>query len=227
MSELPADLPPGQKAEVLLQALPWLERFAGTRVVVKYGGNAMVDTELQRAFAEDVRFLHQVGMQPIVVHGGGPQISAMLDRLQIASEFRGGLRVTTPEAMAVVRMVLTGQVQRDLVPAPGEAGPDPFDAQVSGVGHHLGGVVGLAVARELALSGGRHDSPLRLDINYDEFRIVASLSYQAAEQPDPAQETEEERMTRELELRLIRHFADQVTLSEQRERQSLRLVFQT
>ena len=115
MSELTADLPPGQKAEVLLQALPWLERFAGTRVVIKYGGNAMVDAELQRAFAEDVRFLHQVGMAPIVVHGGGPQISAMLDRLQIASEFRGGLRVTTPEAMAVVRMVLTGQVQRDLV----------------------------------------------------------------------------------------------------------------
>ncbi|WP_454084704.1 acetylglutamate kinase [Georgenia sp. Marseille-Q6866] len=115
MTELPDSLRPDQKAEVLLQALPWLRRFAGTRVVIKYGGNAMVDENLQRAFAADVLFLHQVGMQPVVVHGGGPQISAMLDRLQIASEFRGGLRVTTPEAMAVVRMVLTGQVQRDLV----------------------------------------------------------------------------------------------------------------
>ena len=115
MSDPAATLPPDQKAAVLVQALPWLERFAGTRVVVKYGGNAMIDADLQRAFAEDIRFLHQVGMQPIVVHGGGPQISAMLDRLQIASEFRGGLRVTTPESMAVVRMVLTGQVQRDLV----------------------------------------------------------------------------------------------------------------
>ncbi|MFC4556414.1 acetylglutamate kinase [Georgenia faecalis] len=109
------DLYPHQKAEVLIQALPWLERFAGARVVVKYGGNAMIDPELQRAFAEDVLFLHRVGMHPIVVHGGGPQISAMLDRLGLATEFRGGLRVTTPEVMDVVRMVLTGQVQRELV----------------------------------------------------------------------------------------------------------------
>ncbi len=108
-------LGPQDKAEVLVQALPWLERFAGSRVVIKYGGNAMVDADLQRSFAQDVRFLHQVGMQPIVVHGGGPQISEMLDRLAITSEFRGGLRVTTPEAMEVVRMVLTGKVQRQLV----------------------------------------------------------------------------------------------------------------
>ena len=111
----PLDLTPAQRAEVLVEALPWLRDLDGALVVVKYGGNAMVDEQLQRAFAADVLFLHQVGMQPVVVHGGGPQISAMLDRLQIASEFRGGLRVTTPEAMAVVRMVLTGQVQRDLV----------------------------------------------------------------------------------------------------------------
>jgi len=115
MTDLPDNLRPDQKAEVLIQALPWLQRFAGTRVVIKYGGHAMVDERLQRAFAADIQFLHQVGMQPIVVHGGGPQISAMLDRLGIVSEFRGGLRVTTPEAMKVVRMVLTGQVQRDLV----------------------------------------------------------------------------------------------------------------
>ncbi|MEE6282646.1 acetylglutamate kinase [Georgenia sp. MJ170] len=113
--ELADELRPDQKAEVLIAALPWLERFAGTRVVIKYGGNAMVDDRLKRAFAADVQFLHQVGMQPIVVHGGGPQISAMLERLAIESEFRGGLRVTTPETMDVVRMVLTGQVQRDLV----------------------------------------------------------------------------------------------------------------
>jgi acetylglutamate kinase len=109
------DLRPDQKAEVLVQALPWLERFAGGRVVIKYGGHAMVDEELQRAFAEDVLFLHRVGMKPVVVHGGGPQISQMLDRLGMSSEFRSGLRVTTPEVMDVVRMVLTGQVQRRLV----------------------------------------------------------------------------------------------------------------
>jgi acetylglutamate kinase len=109
------DLRPDQKAEVLVQALPWLQKFSGALVVVKYGGNAMVDDELKRAFAQDMVFLHQVGLRPVVVHGGGPQINAMLDKLGIASEFRGGLRVTTPEAMDVVRMVLTGQVSRELV----------------------------------------------------------------------------------------------------------------
>ncbi|SED89921.1 acetylglutamate kinase [Ruania alba] len=109
------DLRPGQKAEVLIQALPWLERFAGAVVVIKFGGNAMIDADLERAFAEDIRFFRYAGLKPVVVHGGGPQISAMLTRLGIESEFRGGLRVTTPETMDVVRMVLTGKVQRDLV----------------------------------------------------------------------------------------------------------------
>jgi acetylglutamate kinase len=103
------------KAEVLAEALPWLERFRGATVVVKYGGNAMTSPELQRAFAGDVVFLRLAGLRPVVVHGGGPQINAMLARLGVSSEFRGGLRVTTPEIMDVVRMVLTGQVQRDLV----------------------------------------------------------------------------------------------------------------
>ncbi|MBI5027930.1 MAG: acetylglutamate kinase, partial [Actinobacteria bacterium] len=87
----------------------------GKTVVVKYGGNAMVDDDLKRAFAQDIVFLRMVGVKPVVVHGGGPQISSMLARLGIASEFRGGLRVTTPEAMDVVRMVLMGQVNRELV----------------------------------------------------------------------------------------------------------------
>ena len=111
----PADLAPEQKARVLIEALPWLEQFRGALFVVKYGGNAMVDEQLKRAFAEDMVFLRLVGLHPVVVHGGGPQISTMLARLGIASEFRGGLRVTTPESMDVVRMVLTGQVSRELV----------------------------------------------------------------------------------------------------------------
>jgi acetylglutamate kinase len=109
------DLRPDQKAEVLIEALPWLQEFAGALVVVKYGGNAMIDDTLKAAFAEDMVFLRQVGLRPVVVHGGGPQISSMLGRVGIESEFRGGLRVTTPEAMDVVRMVLVGQVQRELV----------------------------------------------------------------------------------------------------------------
>ncbi|MEZ5115699.1 MAG: acetylglutamate kinase [Candidatus Nanopelagicales bacterium] len=104
-----------EKAHVLAEALPWLERFHGATVVLKYGGNAMVDDDLKRAFAEDVVFLRLAGLRPVVVHGGGPQITSMLARLGVETEFRGGLRVTTPEAMDVVRMVLTGQVQREVV----------------------------------------------------------------------------------------------------------------
>ncbi len=114
MIELPA-LSAAQKATVLVEALPWLQRFHGSIVVIKYGGNAMTDDGLKRAFAQDVVFLRSAGLKPVVVHGGGPQISQMLRRLGIESEFRGGLRVTTPEAMDVVRMVLTGQVGRELV----------------------------------------------------------------------------------------------------------------
>ena len=108
-------LGPDDKAQVLIQALPWLRRFAGSIVVIKYGGHAMLSDDLRQAFVEDVHFLHQVGLRPVIVHGGGPQISAMLERLAIEPEFVGGLRVTTPAAMDVVRMVLTGQVQRELV----------------------------------------------------------------------------------------------------------------
>ena len=112
-----------EKAHVLAEALPWLMKYHGRTIVVKYGGNAMTDDTLKRAFAEDIAFLRFAGFKPVVVHGGGPQISAMLDRLGIESEFRGGLRVTTPEAMDVVRMVLVGQVQRELVGLINQHGP--------------------------------------------------------------------------------------------------------
>ena len=111
------------KAGTLIESLGWLKRFSGKIVVVKFGGNAMVSPELQRAFAEDMVYLRYVGLKPVVVHGGGPQITAMLDRLGIRSEFRGGYRVTTPETMDVVRMVLTGQVSRELVTLINEHGP--------------------------------------------------------------------------------------------------------
>ena len=111
------------KAATLVEALPWLARFYGAVVVLKYGGHAMTDPALQRAFAEDVVFLRYAGLRPVVVHGGGPQITAHLDRLGIESEFRGGLRVTTPEAMQVVRMVLVGQVNGDVVRLVNDHGP--------------------------------------------------------------------------------------------------------
>ncbi len=118
--DLPAAL---AKAGTLIEALPWLKRFHGAVVVVKYGGNAMVDEELKRAFAADMVFLRYAGIKPVVVHGGGPQISTMLARLGIDTEFLGGLRVTSPETMDVVRMVLVGQVGRELVGLINENGP--------------------------------------------------------------------------------------------------------
>ncbi|CAM3865075.1 acetylglutamate kinase [Kibdelosporangium persicum] len=124
-----------RKAAVLIEALPWLQEFHGALVVVKYGGNAMVDEELKRAFAEDMVFLRLAGLRPVVVHGGGPQIGAMLGKLGIESEFRGGLRVTTPEAMDVVRMVLVGQVGRELVGLINAHGP--YAVGISGEDAHL------------------------------------------------------------------------------------------
>jgi acetylglutamate kinase len=104
-----------EKASILTEALPWLETYAGKTVVIKYGGNAMIDDDLKKAFAQDIVFMKRCGVHPVVVHGGGPQISSMLERLGIQSEFKAGLRVTSPEAMEIVRMVLVGQVGRDLV----------------------------------------------------------------------------------------------------------------
>lgn len=119
----PADLSPQQKVSVLIDAMPWIEQFRGATIVIKYGGNAMIDGTLKRAFAQDIVHLRLLGLYPVVVHGGGPQISDMLGKLGIESEFRGGLRVTTPEAMDVVRMVLTGQVSRELVGLINDHGP--------------------------------------------------------------------------------------------------------
>jgi acetylglutamate kinase len=103
------------KAATLVDALPWLARFHDKVVVVKYGGNAMASPELQVTFAEDVMFLRYAGLKPVIVHGGGPQITEHLQRLGIESQFRGGLRVTTPETVEIVRMVLTGQVNAGIV----------------------------------------------------------------------------------------------------------------
>jgi acetylglutamate kinase len=110
-----SELDAAAKAAVLIESLPWLQRFAGAIVVVKFGGNAMVDDDLKRAFAEDMVYLRHAGLKPVVVHGGGPQISAALTARGIASEFRGGLRVTTPEVMTVVKEVLETQVNGELV----------------------------------------------------------------------------------------------------------------
>ncbi len=112
-----------EKAAVLIESLPWLKKFRDRIMVIKFGGNAMVDDTLLRAFAEDVVYLRHTGIRPVIVHGGGPQISSMLERLEIESEFKGGYRVTTPETMDVVRMVLTGKVNPELVDEINAHGP--------------------------------------------------------------------------------------------------------
>ncbi|MDJ0361143.1 acetylglutamate kinase [Rhodococcus sp. H29-C3] len=124
-----------QKAHTLAGALPWLQKFHDKIIVVKYGGNAMIDDDLKRAFAEDMVFLRTIGIHPVVVHGGGPQITAMLSRLGMTGEFRGGFRVTTPEVMDVVRMVLFGQVGRELVGLINSHGP--YAVGISGEDAHL------------------------------------------------------------------------------------------
>ena len=128
-------LTPQQKASVLVEALPWLERFRNATVVLKFGGNAMVDDALLDAFAADVAYLRLSGIRPVVIHGGGPQISAELKARGLSSEFKGGYRVTTAETMVVVRDVLVGQVQQQLVDLINKHGD--FAVGVSGDEHNL------------------------------------------------------------------------------------------
>ena len=121
MTELPL-IAPRDKAEILAQALPYIRKFHGKTMVIKYGGNAMTDPELQADFAEDVVLLKLVGMNPVVVHGGGPQIEQALNRLGKKGEFIQGMRVTDAETMEVVEWVLAGQVQQDIVGLINQAG---------------------------------------------------------------------------------------------------------
>ena len=139
------------KAGVLIESLPWLKRFHDQIIVIKFGGNAMVSDELQDAFAEDIAYLRFVGVKPVVVHGGGPQISHMLDRLSIPSEFKGGYRVTSTEAIGVVRMVLTGQINPQLVGRINTHGP--FASGLSGEDAGLFG----GRRRGVVIDGLEHD----------------------------------------------------------------------
>ncbi|KAF0845154.1 acetylglutamate kinase [Nocardia caishijiensis] len=146
------------KAHVLADALPWLQKFRDKIVVVKYGGNAMIDDDLKSAFAADMAFLRTVGVHPVVVHGGGPQINAMLKKLGMEGEFRGGFRVTTPEVMDVVRMVLFGQVGRELVGLINAHGP--YAVGISGEDAHLF----TATRRTVAVDGVATDIGLVGDV---------------------------------------------------------------
>ncbi|MGN6472888.1 MAG: acetylglutamate kinase [Mycobacteriales bacterium] len=158
-----------QTAAALVEALPWLEQFHGRTVVVKYGGHAMTDEPLREAFAEDVVFLRYAGIKVVVVHGGGPQINAHLDRLGIEQKFAGGLRVTTPETMDVVRMVLVGQVQREIVGLLNAHGP--FAVGLSGEDGRLM----TASRRPGIVEGEEIDIGLVGDVDHVEPGVVEGL----------------------------------------------------
>ena len=158
-----------QTAAALVEALPWLEQFHGKTVVVKYGGNAMTEESLREAFAEDVVFLRYAGIKVVVVHGGGPQINAHLDRLGIEQQFAGGLRVTTPETMDVVRMVLVGQVQREIIGLINAHGP--FAVGLSGEDGRL-----MTASRRPGIVAGEEvDIGLVGDIDHVEPGVIDGL----------------------------------------------------
>lgn len=159
----------GTKAAVLAEALPWLKALNDKIVVVKYGGNAMTDETLKAAFAADMVFLRNVGIHPVVVHGGGPQISAMLKRLGIAGEFKGGFRVTTPEVLDVARMVLFGQVGRELVNLIN--GHGPYAVGITGEDAHLF----TAVRRSVSVDGVDTDIGLVGDVEHVNTDAIRDL----------------------------------------------------
>lgn len=112
-----------ERAAVLVEALPYIQRFHGRTIVVKLGGNAMVDESLAVSFAEDIVLMHSVGLRPVVVHGGGPQISELMEKLGMVPEFRDGQRVTDAETVDIARMVLVGKVNREIVSSINVHGP--------------------------------------------------------------------------------------------------------
>lgn len=157
------------KAQILAAALPWLKQLHGKIVVIKYGGNAMTDDTLKAAFAADMVFLRNCGVHPVVVHGGGPQISAMLERLGIPGDFRGGFRVTTPEVLDVARMVLFGQVGRELVGLINAHGP--YAVGITGEDAHLF----TAVRRDVVVDGVSTDIGLVGDVEHVSSEAVLDL----------------------------------------------------
>jgi len=166
-------LPTQVKAQVLAEALPWLKQLHSKVVVIKYGGNAMTDDTLRRAFAADMAFLRNCGIHPVVVHGGGPQITAMLRRLGIdKGDFKGGFRVTTPEVLDVARMVLFGQVGRELVNLINAHGP--YAVGITGEDAQLF----TAVRRSVTVDGVATDIGLVGDV--DQVNAAAVLDLIAA-----------------------------------------------
>jgi acetylglutamate kinase len=178
----PDHLDAGQRAEVLVEVLPYINRFRGAVVVVKYGGNAMVEPDLARTFAQDIVLMRSVGLRPVVVHGGGPQISDLMSRLGKVPEFRDGQRVTDAETIDIARMVLVGKVNRDIVSSINVHGP----LAVGLSGEDAGLILASARNPELGFVGDVHAvHPALIDSLVDQqlIPVVSTIGADAAGQP--------------------------------------------
>jgi acetylglutamate kinase len=163
-------VPPEQRARILIEALPYIRTFQGKRIVIKYGGSAMTDIRLKECFAEDVALLSFIGIKPIVVHGGGPQIGELLKKIGKETRFVQGLRVTDEETMDVVEMVLVAKVNKDVVSLISKHG-----GKAVGISGRDGGLITAKKAPPARLASGDEDLGLVGEVDSIDPQLIASL----------------------------------------------------
>lgn len=164
------NIPPAQRARMLVEALPYIRAFRGKRIVIKYGGSAMTDRSLKRDFAEDIALMSFIGMKPIIVHGGGPQIGELLKKIGKESRFVKGLRVTDPETMDVVEMVLVAKVNKDVVSL-----INFYGGKAVGISGRDGGLIRAKKAKPARLAGKDEDLGLVGEVDKINPEVIASL----------------------------------------------------
>jgi len=164
------NIPPAQRARMLVEALPYIRAFRGKRIVIKYGGSAMTDPRLKRDFAEDIALISFIGMNPIIVHGGGPQIGELLKKIGKESRFVKGLRVTDPETMDVVEMVLVAKVNKDVVSL-----INSYGGRAVGISGRDGGLIRAKKAKPARLAGKDEDLGLVGEVDKINPELIASL----------------------------------------------------
>jgi len=164
------NIPPAQRARMLVEALPYIRAFRGKRIVIKYGGSAMTDPSLKRDFAEDIALMSFIGMKPIIVHGGGPQIGELLKKIGKESRFVKGLRVTDPETMDVVEMVLVAKVNKDVVSL-----INFYGGKAVGISGRDGGLIRAKKAKPARLAGKDEDLGLVGEVDKINPEVIASL----------------------------------------------------
>ena len=164
------NIPPAQRARMLVEALPYIRAFRGKRIVIKYGGSAMTDRSLKRDFAEDIALISFIGMKPIIVHGGGPQIGELLKKIGKESRFVKGLRVTDPETMDAVEMVLVAKVNKDVVSL-----INFYGGKAVGISGRDGGLIRAKKAKPARLAGKDEDLGLVGEVDKINPDVIAAL----------------------------------------------------